>query len=126
MGTVAVSQGVKWQGRDTNKQKTKYMLPSRHQNTGQNHDIKIDNRSFESVEQFRYLGSTITNQNLIQEEITRRWNRSVQNFSPSRLLSKNLEIRIYNAIILPVVLYGCESWSLTLREENRQGVEENI
>jgi hypothetical protein len=50
------------------------MLLSRHQNVGQNRDIKIANRSFESVSQFRYLGTTVTNQNLIQEEIKRRLN----------------------------------------------------
>ena len=43
----------------------------------------------------------------------------------SRLLSKNLKIKIYRTIILPVVLYGCESWSLTLREERRLQVFEN-
>jgi hypothetical protein len=47
---------------------TKYMLLSHHQNAWQNHDIKIANRCFENVAQFRYLGMTITNQNLIQEE----------------------------------------------------------
>jgi hypothetical protein len=52
-----------------NTEKTKYMLLSRHQNAGQNHDVKIGNRCFGNVEQFRYLGTTITNQNLIQEEI---------------------------------------------------------
>jgi hypothetical protein len=41
------------------------------------------------------------------------------------LLSKNLKIRIYKTIILPVVLYGCETWSQTLREERRLGVFEN-
>jgi hypothetical protein len=51
---------------------------------------------------------------------------SVQNFLFSRLLSKNLKIRIYKTIILPVVfLYGCETWCLTLREEHRLGVFEN-
>jgi hypothetical protein len=43
----------------------------------------------------------------------------------SHLLSKNIKIRIYNAIILPVVLYGCETWSLTLREESRARVFKN-
>jgi hypothetical protein len=43
----------------------------------------------------------------------------------SRLLSKNVKIRIYKTIILPVVLYGCETWSLTLREEHRLRVFEN-
>ena len=41
---------------------------------------------------------------------------SVQTFLSSRLLSKNLKIKIYKTIILPVVVYGCETWSLTLRE----------
>jgi hypothetical protein len=61
-------------GTKVNTEKTKYMLLSRHQNAGQNHNIKIANRYFENVEQFRYLGTTITNQNLIQEEIKRRLN----------------------------------------------------
>jgi hypothetical protein len=43
----------------------------------------------------------------------------------SRLLAKNIKIRTYKAIILPVVLYGCETWSLTLREKHRQRVFEN-
>jgi hypothetical protein len=50
------------------------MLLSRHQNAGQNRDIKIANGSFENVSQFKYLGTTVTNQNLIQEEIKRRLN----------------------------------------------------
>jgi hypothetical protein len=49
----------------------------------------------------------------------------VQNLLSSRLLSKNIKIRIYKIIILPVVLYGCETWSLTLREEYRLRVFEN-
>jgi hypothetical protein len=74
------------------------------------------------VSQFKYLGTTVTNQNLIQEKIKRRLNsrnacyHSVQNLLSSRLLSKNENIRIFKTIILPVVLYGCETWSLTLRE----------
>ena len=50
---------------------------------------------------------------------------SVQNLSSSRLLSKNLKIKIYRTVILPVVLYGCETWSLTLREERKLRVFEN-
>jgi hypothetical protein len=59
-------------GLEINVDKTKYMLLSRHQNVGKNRDIKIANRSFENVSQFKYLGTTVTNQNLIQEEIKRR------------------------------------------------------
>jgi hypothetical protein len=62
---------------------------------------------------------------LIQEEIKKRLNsgnvcyHSAQNLLSSRLLSKNVKIIIYKTIILPVVLYGCETWSLALREEHR-------
>jgi hypothetical protein len=108
-------------GLEINVDKTKYMLLSRHRNVGQNGDIKVANRSFENVSQFKYLGTTVTNQNLIQEEIKRRLisgnacYHSVQSLLFSCLLSKNLKIRIYKTIILPVVLNGCETWSLTLR-----------
>jgi rRNA maturation endonuclease Nob1 len=54
---------------EVNTQKNKYMLMSRNQNTLQSHDIKIVNRSSENVEKFKYLGMTVTNQNLIHEEI---------------------------------------------------------
>jgi hypothetical protein len=43
----------------------------------------------------------------------------------SRLLSKNVKVKIYKTIILPVVLYGCETWSLTLRDKHRLRVFEN-
>jgi hypothetical protein len=61
-------------GLETNAEKTKYMLLSCQQNAGQNRDTKIGNRSSENVSQFKYLGTTVTNQNLIQEEIKRRFN----------------------------------------------------
>jgi hypothetical protein len=70
------------------------------------------------------FGNAVTNQNLIQNEIKRRL-ISVQNLLFSRLLSENLKIRIYTTIILPVVLYGCETWSLTVMEEHRLWVFEN-
>jgi hypothetical protein len=61
-------------GLEINVEKTKYMLLSLHQNVGQNWDIKIANRSFENMSQFKYLRATVRNQNLIQEEIKRRPN----------------------------------------------------
>jgi len=69
------------------------------------------------------LGTTLTNQNSIQEEIKSRLKSgnacylSVQNLLSSSLLSTNLKIKIYRTIILPVVFYGRETWSLTMREE---------
>jgi len=105
---------------------------SRDPNAGRNHSVRIDNSTFERVEEFKYLGTTSTNQNSIPEEIKSRSRsgnacyRSVQNLLSSRLLSKNLKIKIYRNIILPVVLYGCETWSLTLREERKLRVFENM
>jgi hypothetical protein len=61
-------------GLEVNTEKTKYLLLSRHQNAGQNHDMREANRCFKNVAQFRYLGTAIANQNLIQEEIKRRLN----------------------------------------------------
>jgi hypothetical protein len=107
------------------------MVMSRKLNAGQNHNIKLDIKSFARVEQFKYLGTAITNQNSIQEEIKSRLKSgnacylSVQELLSYSLLSKNTDIKIYRTIISPVVLYGYETWSVTLREEHRLRVFEN-
>jgi len=95
--------------------------------------MKIDNSSIEGVEEFKHFGTTLKNKNSIQEEIKSRLKLgnacyySVQNLLFSNLLSKKLKIKIYRTIILPAVLYGCESWSLKLGEERRLRVfEESI
>jgi hypothetical protein len=83
------------------------------------------------VEQFRYLGTILTNRNYIQEEIKSRLisanaaYHSEQDLLSYSLLSKNTKIKIYRTIIFPVVLYGCETWSVTLREEHMLKVFEN-
>ena len=103
----------------------------RDQNAGRNHSARIDNSTFERVEEFKYLGITLTNQNSIAEQIKCRLRsgnacyHSAQNLLSCRLLLKNLKIKIYRNIILPVVLYWCENWSLMLREERRLTVFEN-
>jgi hypothetical protein len=98
------------------------MFLSRHQNAGQNHNIKIGDRTFENMAQLKYLGMTVTKQKLIQGEIKRRLNSGnacyhlVQTVLSSGLLSNNLKIRIYKTVILPVVLCGCETWSHDSKE----------
>jgi hypothetical protein len=91
------------------------MVMSQDQTAGQRHSMKIDSSFFERVEEFKYFGTTLTNQNYIQEEIKRRLNsgnacyQSVQNLLSARLLSKNLKFKTYRTTILPVVLYGCKT-----------------
>ena len=90
--------------------------------------MRINNSTFERVEEFKYLGTILTHKNSIPEEIKSRLRLgnacylSVQNLLSSRLLSKTLKIKIYRTMILLVVLYGCEPWSLTLREERKTRV----
>jgi hypothetical protein len=83
------------------------------------------------VEEFKYLGTTLMDQNSNKEEIKGRLKSgnvcyySVQNLLCSSLLYKNLKIKIHRTIIMSVVLYGCETWSMILREEGRLRVFEN-
>jgi hypothetical protein len=123
--TKALLDASKEVGLEVNPEKTKYMLMSRCQKAGQRQSIKIGNRFFESVAKVKYLGTTLTDQNCIHEEIKSRINSVnacydlVQSLLSSRLLSRNVKVKIYKTITLPVVLYGCETWSRTLREEYR-------
>jgi sorting nexin-29 len=118
-------------GLEVNSEKTKYMFMSRHQTAGQSNYIMIANKSFEKVAKLKYLGSTLKDENCIHEEIRNRLNsgnacyHAVQNLLSSRLVSRNVKIKIYETIILHVVLYGCETLSLMLREEHRLRVFED-
>ena len=85
---------------------------SRDQNTGRSHIIKIASSSFERVEQFKYLGTTVTHHNSILEEIKSTLKsvnacyHSVQNILSSRLISTNIKIKIYSTTILTAFCMG--------------------
>ena len=97
----------------------------------QNQNIVIEILSFEKVDKFKYLGVTVTNTNDIHKENKRRINMVIvcyyllEKILSFHLLSKKLKVNTYKTIILPVVLYGCETWSLKLREEHTLRVFEN-
>ena len=87
-----------------------------------NKHIRKGRNSYEKVKTIKYLGSLLPNHYSIQEEIKCRLKLLIFMllFSLNAVVvstSKNLKIKIYRTIILPVVLYGWETWSLTLREE---------
>jgi hypothetical protein len=97
-------------GLEINAEKTKYIIMSLHLNSGQKQNIRIATESFENVAKFKYLGMTLTDQNDSHDEIKSRLNLgnacyySVQNLLSSCFISKNLKIKTYKTVILPVVL----------------------
>ena len=98
---------------------------------GRSHTVKTDNCSFKWAEELKYLGTTLTNQNSIHEEIKSRLMSGntcyhlVQKLLTFSLLSKNKKMKAYRTIILPLVLCGYETWFLTFREEYRLRMLEN-
>jgi hypothetical protein len=103
--TEALLDATKEIGLEVDPEETKYMSMSRRQKTRQEHSTKIANRSFEDVAKFKYVGTTLTEQNCMHEEINNRlnsWNacyHSVQSLLSSRLLSGNLNVKVYKTII---------------------------
>jgi hypothetical protein len=86
-------------GLEINEEKTRYMIMSRHPNSGQNHNVRIANELFEDVAGFKYLGSTLTHQTDIHDEVKSRLNPGntcyypVQNLLSSRRISRQLNIK---------------------------------
>ena len=102
-------------GLEVNAEKTNCMVMCGDQNAGRSHNTKNDNSSYERVEDLKYLETTLTDQHSLQEEINSRLNsgnsccHSMQKLLSSSLLSRTLKNKIYRTVILPVILYGCET-----------------
>jgi hypothetical protein len=109
--------GSKETGLEMNADKNKYMVVSRGQNAGRSNSVKLI-----------IFGNYLNRSKFYSEEIESRLKsgdlccHSMQNPLSSSLPAKNLKNNIYRTIILPVVLYGCETWSFTLREGRRLSV----
>ena len=110
-------------GLEVNTDKTKCIIMSRDQNAGRNHNINNETSSFERVEIFKYLGTNLkkskfySRRNQKQIEFRECLLSFGADFSSSDFLSKNIMVKIHRTIILPVAFYGCETWSLKLRDE---------
>ena len=93
--------------------------------------MNLGELEIESVQEFKYLGSIITSDNLIDREILERigsGNRcafALNKVLSSRKISRKTKLRIYNVILKPVVLYGCETWTLTEARKHKLEVFEN-
>ncbi|PSN34614.1 hypothetical protein C0J52_20554 [Blattella germanica] len=93
--------------------------------------LEVNDNKTKYMVTHRNASGNANGQNEIQKEIKHRLNSgnacyyALQRLLSSQLLSKNIKLKIYKTVILPVILYGCETWTLTLREEKRLRVFEN-
>lgn len=111
-------------GLKVSEDKTKYLSLDRRHGSRIGQNITIDEYNFEVVQSFKYLGSTVNIENDIEEEIktrTMQGNRcfyALKHLFRSTILSRNTKLRLYKTLIRPIVMYACETWSLTLRQES--------
>jgi hypothetical protein len=107
-----------------NTNKTKYMQLTRKTNIIKQ-DIEVEEKSYEAVNQFIYLGSQINSKNSIQEEVRPRIQAENRSLFANKKLLKNKDLnaasklQIYKSIVRPTVTYGCETWAMTVTGQNR-------
>ena len=121
---VKIEKETRKVGLTINEDKTKYMHVSRGPRGDRiRQNITMDTYNFECVSQFQYLGAVITSDNDVSSEIKMRIQKgnrcffAMRDLFKSRLLSKYSKIRIYSAVIKPVILYGSETWTITKQNE---------
>ena len=123
-----ISREAEKMGLIVNTEKTKYMKSTR--NTKQFDNIRIGTDEFESVQDFTYLGTSVNTENDISLEIKRRImlaNRTLYGLGrvlKSKFVRRNTKLKIYKTLIIPVLIYGAESWTLSEADKNSLGVFE--
>lgn len=117
-------------GLKVNIDKTKYMQSSANPTSNQSSTIKIGGFDFEAVQNFTYLGSSVNTTNDMTEEIKRRImlaNRTLFGLSRilrSKFVRRNTKLKIYRTLIIPVLVYGAETWTLSAAHKSMLGVFE--
>ncbi|PSN54154.1 hypothetical protein C0J52_06854 [Blattella germanica] len=112
----------KERGLKINVEKTKYMLVTKKENN--TNCIKINDYTFDQVQEFTYLGSKLNSENNVGREIKQRitnGNRTYYMYSKlmtSKMLNRELKLKMYNTLTRPVVVYGCESWTLNSNDKH--------
>ncbi|CAH2085918.1 unnamed protein product [Euphydryas editha] len=131
VAAMILEEEAKKVGLMINYDKTEYFHMKRYRNTREaRQDLHVGNTTYKGVTKFKYLGCTVTDTNTRDKEIqiriqnTLRCSAALHKVLVSKLLSRNTKITIYKTIIHPILMYGCEAWTLTLREENRLLVTE--
>ena len=121
---VELSTAASMVGLSINESKTKLMKVHRNSELVEDH-VACGGLQIEAVDNFKYLGSIVTNRNCIEEEIlTRlaagtRCTYAFKNIFVKKWLSRAAKVEIYEKVIRPVVLFGCEVWTLTQKLEKR-------
>ncbi|XP_063530751.1 uncharacterized protein LOC134741787 [Cydia strobilella] len=118
-------------GLSISHEKSEYLHMKRYKNTRvKREDLHVGDTTYKGVAKFRYLGYTVTDTNTREEKIdiriqnALRCSAALHKVLVSKLLSKNTKLRIYKTVIRPILMYGCETWTLTLKEESKLLVAE--
>lgn len=126
--TAQLIKATNGTGLQLNTDKTMYFILSRYPSN--NNVLQINNTAFTKTNEFNYLGTIVTSDNSIKIEIESRIQKankcyySLLTVFKSKLISRNTKLQVYKSLIIPVLTYGSETWTLTKKEENRLRVFE--
>ncbi|KAI5717474.1 hypothetical protein M8J77_006391 [Diaphorina citri] len=127
---VELEEGTSELGLEINREKTQYMIITT-EDKPKPSEVMLNNNKYKVVESFTYLGSQLNGKNIMEEEIKNRITKanrcyfSLNNIFRSKNVSQKSKIRIYQSVILPVLLYGCEVWSINKKTEQMLQTFEN-